>query len=93
MLRHVGARDVSVNSFEATFSTLIPIPPSTPIPAGLEVVPVRWDRVSIGVADPLPEFTIRILSLVTSRSVPNQAARTDHQLTVEVLRPVSNGAP
>jgi hypothetical protein len=90
VLQQLGARDLVINAYEATFSVLEPVEAATPPPINMQKVMARWDKVTISnlgwiggqlKADVLPLFATRSLS-----QVPRWT-------TVEVLRQVSAAPP
>jgi len=91
VLKQLGARDIVVNNYEATFSVLQPIQSATPVSGNEPAVPARWEKVTLDssaaqVANEGP-ISVRILPLFTTRNLAK--GRGDLHATVEVLRPAS----
>ena len=82
ILRQLGARDVAVSNSEATFSALVPTESATPIPPNLQIVPARWDKVTLDVSivsdpardvsDPMSVFAAGLISLFTTRNISHR---------------------
>jgi hypothetical protein len=101
ILRQLGARDVAVNNYEATFSALVPIESARPVPANPQIVPARWDTVTLDLsiasnpahgAEPTSQFAAGFLALFATRNI-SQNGGARGTTTLEVLRPISATAP
>jgi hypothetical protein len=94
ILQQLGARDVVVTNYEATFSALEPVEGAKEAPANLQRAQARWDKVTFNnSALVMHLMNTSILPLFATRNLSQVVAKLGQRMTVEVLRPVSAAAP